>query len=284
LHESAPLALDWSKHHCAQANGDDAGCAWYHGSWQVLRCLGVFRSIRSDDEFFIPVLAQLIHDGARRILVSGAADYALMARVIAAAGEQAKDLHITVIDLCETPLRLNAWYGEKAGVEVEVIKVDILSHEPKQRFDLICTHSFLCFFDQSDRKRLLQTWWDCLQPGGRVITAQRARTDDHQPVIAYSIDEVTALGDRAYRLARDQYDTQKIDPELARGLAEAYGRYHSTYLIRTAEEIQDLFEGQGFKLETFSPPDAERLTDDTPGTPNQTGSVRWRILARKDSD
>ena len=281
LGDSAPLALNWSKQHCVQANDKEPGCAWYHGSWQMLRWLDVFQSIRSDDDFFLPALAGLINDGARHILISGAADYALLARVIFAAGEQAKELRVTVVDLCDTPLRLNAWYAEKLGVKVTVIKDDVLNFKPEQPFDLICAHSFLCFFDSSERRQLLQAWWDCLKPAGKVITAQRARTEDHQAVIAYSQAEVIALGERAYNLARDQFDAKEVDPDLARQLAEGYGRFHWTYLIRTPQEIRNLFEDQGFNLETFSPPENERLVDDTPGTPNKIGSVRWRILACK---
>jgi len=275
------LALDWSGRHCVQAESEKAGCAWYHGSWQVLRLLGVFQSIRSDDDFFIPELERLIANGARRVLISGAADYALLARVATASGERLKDMRVTVIDLCGTPLRLNAWYANQLGIEIEVIKGDVLKYQPGPVFDLICTHSFLCFFEQSERQQLLQNWRSCLRPEGRVITAQRARTEDSLPVIAYSEDEITALADRAWRLAKQQFDTLGIDPQLARSVAEGYGRFHWTYLIRTSEEIRELFESQGFELEVFTPPGTEQKLGDNPGTPNQAGSVRWRILARK---
>jgi len=281
LEQSAKLALDWSAHYCVQADGEETGCAWYHGSWQVLRLLGVFQSIRSDDDFFLPELERLIEEGARDVLISGAADYALLARVAAASGERLKDMRVSVIDLCDTPLRLNAWYAEKLGMDVNVIKGSVLDYKPGQVFDLVCTHSFLCFFDQSERRQLLQRWWNCLRPNGRVITAQRARTEDSQPIIAYSEDEIGALADRAYRLAVEQFDSIGFDPDRARQLAEGYGRFHWTHLIRTAQEIKELFETQGFRLETFSPPGGEADIGDNPGTPNQAGSVRWRILAQK---
>jgi SAM-dependent methyltransferase len=281
LAETAPLALNWSKHECIQANDEHSGCAWYHGSWQVFRLLGVFHSILSDDDFFIPTLARLIDGGVRRVLISGAADYALLARVAAAAGPLAKDMRVTVVDLCNTPLKLNAWYGERFGIPVEVIKENVLDYRPSEPFDLICTHSFLCFFNQAERRQLVQRWWKSLKPGAWVLTAQRARTEDRQPIIAYSKEEVEALSSRTRRKAEEQYETHGIEPDVAHQLAEGYGRFHWTHLIRTAEEIQRLFEDQGFKLETFSPPGGEQPVTDTPGTPNQAGSVRWRILAGK---
>lgn len=281
LKESAPLALSWSKHECSQADGEHSGCAWYHGSWQVFRLLGVFHSILSDDDFFLPTLTRLIDGGVRRILISGAADYALLARVAAAAGPHAKDMQVTVVDLCNTPLRLNAWYGEKFGIQVEVIKHNVLDYRPSQPFDLICTHSFLCFFNETERRHLVQRWWECLQPGGWVLTAQRARTEDSKPIIAYSKEEIEALSSRTRRAAEEQYETHGVEPGVAHQLAGGYGRFHWTYLIRTAQEIQSLFEDQGFNLETFAPPGGEQAVADTPGTPNQAGSVRWRILASK---
>lgn len=281
LSESAPLALSWSKHECTQADGEHSGCAWYHGSWQMLRLLGVFHSILSDDDFFVPTLARLIGGGVRRVLISGAADYALLARVAAAAGPLARDMRITVVDLCNTPLQLNAWYGERFGIPVEVIKENVLDYRSSQPYDLICTHSFLCFFNEAERRQLVQRWWECLQPGGWVLTAQRARTEDRQPIIAYSKEEVEALSSRARRKAEEQYETHGVEPDVAYQLAGDYARFHWTYLIRTAEEIQSLFEDQGFKLETFAPPGGEQTVADTPGTPNQAGSVRWRILAGK---
>ena len=281
LQESALLALEWSKRHCVQAMGQNKGCAWYHGSWQVLRLLGVFHSIRSDDDFFLPALSRLLADGVRNILISGAADYALLARVVAAAGAQSGSIRVTVIDRCATPLQLNSWYGARAGVEVEVVQGDILELEASEQFDLVCTHSFICFFDEPDRRRLLSSWWDCLRPGGHVLTAQRARTRDHKPIISYAEDEVQVLVERARHLAEAQFPALGIAPELASQLAMDYGHYHWTYLVRTAEEIRTLFLDRSFELDIFEPPGGLQPINDTPGTPNQGGSVRWRVLAKK---
>ncbi len=281
LGESALLALNWSKNNCAQSSPERPGCAWYHGSWQVLRLLGVFHSILSDDDFFLPALKRLIDGGVRRVLVSGAADYAMLARVTAVAGEHLKDMRVTVIDLCETPLKLNAWYGDKFGVQVEIIKDNVLNHSPAEPYDLICTHSFLCFFSPQDRQRLVHRWFAWLRPGGTVLTAQRVRTKDRQPIIKYTEDEVKALAGRTYMKAVQQQKSKGIEPGLARQLAEEYGRYHWTFLIDTTQEIRSLFESQGFRLDTFSRPPGELAVADVPGTPNQAGSVRWRILASR---
>jgi SAM-dependent methyltransferase len=284
LQDSAALALAWSRQECDQGSDDHPGCAWYHGSWQMLRYLGVFHSILSDDDFFLPTLTRLIESGTRRILISGAADYALLARIAAAAGPQLADMQVTVVDLCGTPLRLNAWYGERYGINVKVVRENVLLYQPAEAFDLICTHSFLCFFDAAERRRLVESWRHNLRPGGVVLTAQRARTEDRQAIIRYSQTEVDALAERTQRRAEALFRSHAVDPRLARQLAVNYGRFHWTYLIRSAQEIRSLFEDCGFELETFAPPGQGQPVADAPGTPNESGSVRWRILARKPED
>lgn len=278
LAESAPLAWEWSRRHCRQQSGVDPGCAWYHGAWQTLRLLGVFHSIRSDDDFFLPTLADLIARGARRVLVSGAADYALLARI--AAARDGHPVEVTVVDRCATALRLNQWYGERVGVAVRGVQKDVLDYDPGAPFDVVCTHSFICFFDPPGRRALIGRWRGLLRPGGAVVTAQRARTLDRDPVIRYPAVAVAALGERAAGLAQDSFARLGVDPGHARRLAEGYASHHWTYLVRTPEELRALFEDGGFRLEVFAPPGAGQPVADTPGTPNEGGSLRWRILAR----
>lgn len=275
LGESSGLASDWAATHC------DDDCAWYHGSWQALRRLGVFQSIRSDDDFFLPTLERLIDGGDRRILVCGAADYALLARLAAVADRHRAELEVTVIDRCRTPLMLNAWYAERAGIDLETVCASALDFRPEKPYDLICTHSFLCFFDDSERERLVDAWYRWLRPGGNVVTAQRVRPQDRHLRIAYSEEEITALVERARGRARTLGPSAGISPESIGGLAEGYGRHHWTWLIRNREELSRPFERAGFEWLHFAPPEDAPAIVDTPGTPQRGGSVRWRIHARK---
>ncbi len=296
LAASATLALDWSKQLCQRGqnqdgdkwpqNGPDfsAGCDWYHGSWQMLRRLGLFHSIRSDDDFFFAGLQREIEAGARRILVSGAADYALQARIMAAAGKHRGAIRLTVLDRCATPLKLNAWYADQLGVAIETVQSNVLSFQPDEPFDLVCTHSFLCFFDADSRRKLISNWRDMLRPGGAVMTAQRVRTGDRDPIIRYDESQIASLVQSARDLAAEPGAPQDINPELAGQLALGYARHHWTYLIGSADELREPFEACGFNLETFEPPGRTQPVLDVPGTPNARGSQRWRILARKPGD
>ncbi len=274
LGESALLALQWSESLCTD-------CGSYHGAWQILRLLGVINSIRSDDDFLVRQLDAAIGNGARNILISGAADYALQARIASAANRHDASPQITVIDRCETPLELNRWYASRTGMDVELVQGDILNYRNPGQFDLICTHSFLCFFDEDNRKKLVNNWWSCLAPNGVVLTAQRARPNDTSERHGFTASQTASLGQRAYSLAIEQFDLLGIDPEQARELAIDYAINRSTYLVRDSEQLRQLFLQQGFELEQFAPPGDGQLEKDIPSTPTEPTHRRWRILARK---
>lgn len=274
LADSAMLAQQWSRDLCT-------GCGSYHGAWQVLRLLGVLNSMRSDDDFLVSQLDAAIGSGASSILVSGAADYALQARIAAVAKKHNAAPRITVVDLCETPLELNRWYAARTGMDVELVRGNILDYRNPGGFDLVCTHSFLCFFNEDERKKLVSVWWDCLAPGGAVLTAQRARPNDNSIRHGFSASQAAELGQRAYQLATEQYDQLGIDPGQARSLAVDYATNRSTYLVRDSEQLRQLFLQQGFELEWLAPPGGGQFEKDVPSTPTESSHRRWRILARK---
>jgi len=274
LAESAMLAKQWSETLCSD-------CASYHGAWQILRLLGVLNSMRSDDDFLLAQLDRAIGSGAGKILVSGAADYAMQARIAAVADKHGAKPRITIVDLCQTPLELNRWYAGRTGMNVELFKGDMLEYHNPQHFDLVCTHSFLPFFSPDQRSKLVSVWWDCLVPGGAVLTAQRTRPDDFSRRHGFSDAQAEALGQRAYNLAEEHHERLGIDPGLARRLAVNYATGRSTYVLRDSEQLRRLFLQQGFELEQFALPGQGQIEKDVPSTPTQAGHRRLRILARK---
>jgi hypothetical protein len=129
--------------HCAAPGQSD--CGWYHASLPTMRLLGVFDSPGCDDDFLLPAFEAEFARGATRVLVSGCADAAMLARV-AACLPSAAAIEIVVLDRCRTPLELCRDYAASHGLHVELVHRDILDYEAAP-FDLICTHSFLSFFD-----------------------------------------------------------------------------------------------------------------------------------------
>jgi SAM-dependent methyltransferase len=280
LADAARSAHSLAARHCQPAEGADPGCAWYHGSWPVLRALGLFHSLRSDDDFLVPAIAAAIRDGARRVLVSGAADAGILARVLAAC-PAGVTLDITVLDRCGTPLELNRRYAARFGLDIATLREDILGHAPARPYDLVCTHSFLTFFDADDRQRLVRRWFELLTPGGSVVTAQRVRPGEKELITRYPQAEVAALADHAEHLAEVAGAGIGVAPERARQLALAYASLHRTHLIENADLLRAPFDAAGFELRTFAPPAADAPIADRPGAPGNAQACRWRIHARK---
>ena len=276
--EAIALALADAPRLCA---GNPAGdCAWYHGSWPVLKGLGVFVSLKSDDDFLLPQLRAAVAAGARRVLVSGTADAGMLAR-IACCLPDAPELDITVLDQCATPLALCRQYAELAGFGIRTVQADILDYRDAAGFDLICTHSFLTFFDADGRHALLRQWFDLLRPGGAVLTAQRVRPGETEAVTRYPAQEVAALQDAAERLAGAHGNVLGVDVRLARHSAWLYASHHRTHLIADSAQLRAPFDRAGFHLAHFAPPPADVPVPDVPGAPANGQAARWRILARK---
>lgn len=278
--EAIALALAEAPTLCA---GNPFGdCSWYHASWPVLKGLGVFISLKSDDDFLLPQLRTALAGGARRILISGTADAGMLARIAACRSAAPDGLDITVLDCCPTPLALCRQYAALAGLPIRTVQADVLSYrEQGAPYDLICTHSFLTFFDAAQRTQLVRQWCALLNPGGAVMTAQRVRPDETALITRYPAEEVAALQDKAERLAGLHGAALGVDAERARHSAWLYGAHHQTHLIADAEQLRAPFDAAGFVFRHFSPPPADAPVPDIPGAPGNAQAVRWRILAQK---
>jgi len=281
LAASAPLAKILADTHCSHSSTDSAGCDWYHGAWQFFRLLGLINTICSDDDFFARVLPAFCRDSQQHILISGAADYALLARIAAANadGRGCAPL-ITVLDRCSTPLLLNLWYAEQVGIPVTIQQTDILRITPRPSYDLVCTHSFLSFFDAEDRGRLVRNWFALLKPGGCVVTAQRVRPQEQHSLIGYKPNQIRDFGRRARLLATSNFASIGLDPSLAEAMAVGYAARYTTFAIRSVSELAQLFCQAGFVLREFSAPEHPGANDQ-PGAPQDAASMRWRIVAEK---
>jgi len=252
-------------------------CAWYHASWPTLRLLGVFDSPGSDDDFLLPALAAELARGASRILVSGCADAAILAR-IAACLDASRPPELVIIDRCRTPLELCRGYALRHGLQAELVRGDILEYRAAP-FDLVCTHSFIGFFDAAQRDELARAWWRLLRPGGCVVTAQRIRPGAAPGQLGYGEAEALALAEDAVRRAHERGAGLGISGEEARDCAEAWTRNFRMHAIRSELELRTPFLDAGFVLERCAP--GRALDGDRPGTPRQGAGSRWRIVARR---
>lgn len=245
LEQAAALARERAPGLCRRDPNTGASCDWNHGLWPTLRLLGIVTEPALHGEFLRSALASL--EGERpRVLLSGAADHALLEQALAALVGRTPE--ITVLDLCETPLMLNRWFAERAGIGIETRRSDILGFGDQQPFDAVCTHAFLGNFDQAQRVALVAKWRALLRPGGRVITVNRLRPGSEPQWIAFSTDQLWAFRDRVEEAGKAR---GLHFPRLGRA-AEAYAGRRAIFPLQSAENLRTLFEEGGFDIASLT--------------------------------
>ena len=250
--ESAPLARREAARLCRADGPDRQGCAWYHGIWQYLRLLGVAAAPSRNAGFFLDTLEALARDGEfQRVLISGTADYSMLAYALQAYRNGGATPRITVVDQCETPLFLCRWYAERLSQTIEIHTGNMLDFTPDDAFDVVCCHSFLSRIPPTQRAGLIAAWKRALRPGGKVVTNTRLNPSWSEQASGFTPEQIAAFRDQVYEEAVKQSDTLHIDPEEIAEDARRYAERSKTFSIRTQEEVIGLFEEGGFTLERF---------------------------------
>ncbi len=250
LETTAPLANTVAPVLCRPDHGTREDCSWYHGLWQYLRIFKLVSTPHRHAGFFFDSFGSLAREGSyRRVLVSGAADYALLAHVLWAYRKEDAAADITVVDLCETPLFLCKWYAKQASTAIDTHASDILDRQPGEPFDLICTHSFLSQFVRERRKDLISKWRELLRPGGKVVTSTRINLSGSPEPAGFTPGQVQAFGERVFQEATLRRDTLGIDPDEMADHARLYAERSVHYTAATREELVQLFEAGGFTID-----------------------------------
>jgi len=286
LGESAPLAHRLALHKCGAApNGGT--CVWSHGLWQYLRLFGLITTPDRQANFYADVFAAAAADAAARgktarVLISGAADYGMLAQVLRAFRAAGSLPAVTVLDACETPLELCRWYAAREGCVIETRHSNVLDYTTAERFDVVCTHSFLGQFDAGDRARLAAKWFALLNPGGRAATVNRIRPGRAGDYIRFTEEQAALflqeVGGHVGRAALPEGVEAPVLMEMAQGYAQKFG----AWAVDSVAEIRALFEGAGFHVDAIDcdpmgPMDAGRISG--PSTPG--GAQYANILARR---
>lgn len=245
LEDAARLAREQAPALCRRDAASGATCAWHHGLWPTLRLLGLVTAPALHGEFLRAALAGVAGERPR-VLLSGAADHALLAQVLAAFGTRAPE--VTVLDICETPLLLNRWYARRAGTSVATRRSHILDFGEPATFDAVCSHAFLGNFDTAQRTALAAKWHALLRPGGKAVTVNRLRPGLEAQWIAFSVEQVWAYRARVEDAAKER--ALQV-PRLGKA-AETYASRQAIFPLGSAAELRALFEGAGFDIEQLS--------------------------------
>lgn len=177
LSSSADYCYDIAKKECTNDYVDSESCAWYHSIWQYLRLLDMVSSPEWHSDFYIYNLRKMLtRKISPRILISGTADYSMLAYIIFCCEITHNVADIFVIDLCKTPLTLCSWYAKRKNINITIINDDILKHNFDDiKFDLICTDAFLTRFNEATAYNIISIWRRLLTPNGYIVTTVRVR-------------------------------------------------------------------------------------------------------------
>jgi SAM-dependent methyltransferase len=186
------------------------------------------------------------------VLISGAADYAMLACLLAAFRRRKVEPEITVVDRCETPLMLSRWYAERVSCKIETRRADLAEYSEVRAFDAICTHSFFSELSPGQRADVIGRWRQLLRPGGLAITANRVRPAAKAEPAGFTPEQAQEFGAAVLRQSQSMREQIQADPlELARH-AEIYAGRRRAYPLRSREEIVQLFEPAGFRMDQLS--------------------------------
>jgi len=251
LVQSAPTMAMLSEFLCKGDHLDRQGCAWYHKAWQYLRLLDLVSTPTWHSSFYLDSLTEGVRRGQKRsVLISGAADYSMLAYVIHASERIGTKWDITMLDLCETPLLISQWYAARRKATVQTMKEDILRFNPGDKFDCIVTDAFLTRFSDMERRKVLEAWKRLLKRTGNVITTVRLDPSaEPNEVKKASPLEIEDFVRRAERLAELWQDFLLLEPQEVGNLAREYAERMQSRPILNMEELESLFEGAGFRLE-----------------------------------
>jgi SAM-dependent methyltransferase len=248
---SAPLAMSAAETLCRHDPVLDRNCSWYHGLWQYLRILGLVSAPLRHQAFFLEALGSLARGGAHpRVLISGTADYAMLALVLEVYRHHQADLDVVVVvDRCETPLMLNRWFAERCSLRLETHACDILDFESQQSFDVICSHSFLVFFPSTVRPRLMEKWRQLLRPGGKLVTISRVRDGTAEGPVGFTAEQARTFRRKVWRAAEDLGDLGDLTPDNLARRATVYARRYLSYPVTSWAGLRCLLEDGGLTID-----------------------------------
>jgi len=246
---TAPIAHELAGVLCQGDHVSPEDCSWYHSVWQYLRIFNMVSTPTWHSRFYLDFLAGLAKRDFSRVLVSGTADYSMLAHLLAAFASTGRAPDVTVLDLCETPLFLCKWYGKSVGTRVSTVAADILQYSANETFDIVVTDAFLTRFPDAERDRLVQQWFRLLRSGGRVVTTVRIEPGLSRPQIQATSDQADSFRRRAEQEARRWQGFLRCSPTEIAVLAQRYAERMVSYSFETADAVRALFTRNNFEIE-----------------------------------
>ena len=284
LAETAPLARNWSEEVCWRDPTSGTRCDWYHGSWQTLRLLGIVTTLTTHAELYVSTLRELARSGDfERIFLSGSADYGLLAIVLDAYHREGIRPDVTLVDRCETPLRLSRWYADRFGYAVNTVRCDLTAFRSKLPYDIACAHSLLSCVPREGHKEITETWRRQLRPGGVLMMINKFYPDSQESTNSFSPEQIEAYAQRIAASARSCAHPEALpSPENLVDLAKAFATKMEGTVLHSQDELTALLEDSGFEvMELRSGEQIARQDHQSTGAPSKAKKDYAWIVARR---
>lgn len=168
-----------------KSKSDACDCKWYHAAWGYCRLLNLIPSPSIHDEYYQQFFEKNRDRQEINVLISGTADYTILEHITRKLPLDLYDkVTFTILDLCQTPLKMCNWYNEKRvqlgekAVNIHYVQSDAKrTNLASDQFDLITTYSFLSRFDSKSQRDVVAEWHRLLKVGGAVITSDRITSE-----------------------------------------------------------------------------------------------------------
>ena len=111
------------------------------------------------------------------------------------------------VDICATPLAFMQAYAKQNNIELTTYHCDILEFETDEanteiKFDIILTHAFMGYFDDTQRPLLVKKWRQLLSDRGKIVTIQRVRPADSPSLVTFTAQQSTQFLTAAIEAAK----------------------------------------------------------------------------------
>lgn len=238
---------------CKGGHVNPEDCHWYHASWQYLRLLDLVSTPTWHSSFYLNALkSSFMGKQICDVLISGTADYSMLAYVLHVFSQIGIDCNVLIVDLCETPLTICRWYASSKKVKIETCQEDILKFEPQKLFDCVITDAFITRFPHSSQPKILEKWSKLLSPDGRIITTIRV---DPRAIIDKPVrptpQEILDFVNRAENLAELWKDFVLVEATEIGSLAKTYAERMESYSAPDRSYVEELFSKAGLEIGAF---------------------------------
>lgn len=242
IEESADLICNYAMKNCEHGIMAD-NCTWYHSVWQYLRLVNLVSTPAWHDTFYLKELALAFENKKNvKVLISGTADYSMLAYVLYVAKQTDCMVDVDVLDSCKTPLFACEWFANRENKKINLINNDILKHNKLEEYDVICTDAFLTRFPKPLAKKVVNKWYELLKKGGKIITTVRVY-DTPQNVSSEDLEKMAnEFADKAKERSAKIQEVIQFSTNKIREMAYTYAINMKSNSIGNEKNILSLFK------------------------------------------